>query len=235
MFIKKIAGFTLIAILLNLNNCFAQDTVFWTRGLRIGCDLSRFALPELQPDRKALEFSFDTEFKNNKFVVIELGNEQVKTENDRLTYQSKGYYGRLGMDFNILKRDKLEKGRDIVFVGFRYGYCNINQQVNKFVTPSFFPKDTVWGSFPSANLYGHWLEVAFGIKVEVLKNLFLGTSLRGRVMLFSKKDINYPNFMSGFGNGANPNSFGLNYTVSYQIPLMKVAPKKVVKKVQPRK
>ena len=236
MFIKKIAGFILVTIVLNINNCIAQDTAQWTRGLRFGCDVSRFALSEFQQGRKAMEFSFDTEYKYNKFFTAEAGVEQISTSNDRLSYKSTGFYGRAGLDFNILKRDKLEKGRDIVYVGFRYGFYHVNHQVDSYVIPSYFPKDTRNGSFSSKNLNGHWIEVAFGLKVEVVKNLFLGGSARGRVLLFSGKDINYPNYMPGFGKGANKVNFGVNYSIYYQIPLMKVKPKKVAKiETKPKK
>jgi hypothetical protein len=230
MYIRKIAGFILITIVLSTTNCFAQDTAQWTRGLRFGCDLSRFLVHEFQSERNAMEFSFDTEYKSNKFATLEIGLEKATKENNRISYKSDGYYGRLGIDFNILKKDKLEKGRDVVFVGFRYGYYRVNQQVNSFMNPGFYPSDTLRGSYSSKSLYGHWAEVAFGLKVEVLKNLFLGASIRGKFMLYAKKDINYPYYMPGFGNGANNANFGINYSVYYQIPLMKVTPKKPLKK-----
>lgn len=230
MFIRKIAGFILITIVLSITDCFAQDTVQWTRGLRFGCDLSRFIVNELQPGRKAMEFSFDTEFKSNKFATLEIGTEKTTKENDRISYKSNGYYGRIGIDFNILKKDKLEKGRDVVFIGLRYGYYNVNQQVNSFAIPSLYAPDTLKGSYSSKNLFGHWAEVGFGLKVEVLNNLFLGASVRGRFLIYSKKDINFPYYIPGFGNGANSSNFGVNYSIYYQIPLMKVKPKKVAKK-----
>ena len=235
MFTRKIAGFTLTAILLlNINHSIAQDSIQWVRGVRIGCDLTRFALYEFQPDRKAMEFSFDTEFKRNKFVTAEIGMEQSKNENIRLSYRSSGFYGRVGVDFNILKKDKLEKGRDVVFVGFRYGYYNMTQQTDAYVIPSYYSTDTLRGSYSSKNLYGHWVEVAFGLKVEVLQNLFLGASMRGRVLLFSKKDLNYPYYAPGFGKGANSTNFGVNYSIYYQIPLSKVTAKKVAKRLPPQ-
>lgn len=230
MSIRKIAGFILITILLYIpNSLLGQDSISWTRGLRIGCDLSRFAVRGLQSGRSGMEFSIDSEYKKDKFATVELGVEQIRTENDRITYKSGGYYGRVGIDFNILKRDNLEKGRDIVFVGFRYGYYHMSHQVDSYIIPGYYPNDTILGSFSSKSLYGHWLEVAFGLKVEVLHNLFLGASIRGKVLLFSKKDINYPNYAPGFGKGANSVNFGINYSIYYQIPLGKVMSKQAKK------
>jgi hypothetical protein len=235
MLIKKIAGFTLIAILLDISDCFAQDTTQWTRGLRFGYDLSRLALYEFQPERKAMEFSFDTEIKNNMFTTVELGEEQTTRDISMFYYKSSGYYGRFGVDFNILKRDKMEKGRDIVYIGFRYGYYHVKQQVDRYMIPSYYPTDTAFGSISPKTFDGHWLECIFGLKVEVLKNLFLGASLRGKVLLYSSKGVNYPYYMPGFGKGANSLNFGVNYSIYYQIPLMKVKYKKVVKKLDSKK
>lgn len=230
MHIKKIVGFTLTAILLYIPDCFAQDTVQWTRGLRFGYDLSRLALYEFQPDRKGMEFSFDTEIKSKMFTTAEFGVEQAKRDISVLSYKSNGFYGRVGVDFNILKKDKLEKGRDVVFIGFRYGYFHDNQQLTKYTIPSFYTSDTASGGFSAKNIDGHWLEVVFGLKVEVLKNLFLGASLRGKVLLYSTKDVYYPYFMPGYGKGANGANFGISYSIYYQIPLMKVKPTKKAKK-----
>jgi hypothetical protein len=182
----------------------------------------------LNKDREAIEISADTEIKHNLFATIELGRESSKKESDIITYKGSGAYTRLGIDYNILKRDKLQKGRDLVFVGFRYGYTIMKQQTDSYTIPG--PMDTVRSSYPSVNLNGHWVEAIFGIKVEVLKNLFLGASIRGRILLYSTNEINFPYYMPGYGNGGNKANFGANYSIYYQIPLMKVKPKKVVVK-----
>ncbi|HEY4787019.1 MAG TPA: DUF6048 family protein, partial [Bacteroidales bacterium] len=180
------------------------------------------------PERKAVEFSFDTEVKRNLFTTAEAGFEHVDKENDLLSYKANGIYGRVGIDYNILKRDKLEKGHDIVYVGIRYGYFVLNQRTDNYTIPGNYPGDTLTGSISSRNMDGHWIEPVFGLKVEVVKNLFLGASLRGRILLFSTKEkgINYPEYMPGYGNGANKSNFGVNYSIFYQIPIMKVKPKK---------
>jgi hypothetical protein len=227
---RKIAGFILIAIPLYTNNCFSQDTVAWTRGMRFGCDLTRFAVGEFQPGRKAIEFSWDTEIKNNLFSTVELGLESATRENSNITYQSNGFYGRMGIDHNILKRDQLRK-RDIVYIGARYGFYTMNHQTDSYMIPGSHQGDTITGRFPSRTLNGHWLEGVLGVKVEVFTNFYLGASVRTRFLLFSKKDINYPYYIPGFGKGANIANFGITYSLYYQIPLMKVKPKpKEVKK-----
>jgi len=236
MYIRKIAGFILTTIVLNTYNCKAQDSIGWVRGLRFGCDLTRFALTQFQPERKAVEFSFDTEAKRNLFTTIEVGMERTSKVNDRLSYKSTGIYTRLGVDYNILGHDNLEKGRDIVYIGIRYGYFSITQQMDNFIIPGYYANDTVSpsGRASSQNLNGHWIEPVFGLKVEVLKNLYLGASLRGRILLYSKKGNlgTFPCYMPGFGNGANKSNFGVNYSIFYQIPIMKVKAKAKAKAIK---
>jgi hypothetical protein len=232
MSILKIANFIFFAILLNSINGQAQDTTEWTRGARLGCDISRFGLSLFQKGREAIEFSLDTEIKSDLFPAFELGGESAKQDNNRIKYKSNGLYARIGVDYNILGRDKLEKGRDIVYVGARYGFGLIKQQTDWYMVPGGALGDTITGSFPSANLSSHWLEGIFGLKVEVLHNLFLGASLRGKVLLFSKKNINYPFYMPGYGKGGNTSNFGITYSIYYQIPLMKVKPKIIKKEIK---
>jgi len=229
MSIKKIASFTLVTILLNTLSCLSQDSTVWVRGMRFGCDISRFALYQLNHDRKDIEFSFDTEVKHNLFATAEAGVEFSSKESDLISYKSSGAYGRIGVDYNILKRDKYQKGRDLVFVGFRYGFYEMVQQTDKYTIPGPYFGDTVTGSYPSKNLNGHWVELVFGIKVEIVKNLFLGASLRGKILIYSTKDINFPYYMPGYGNGGNTTNFDANYSIYYQIPIMKVKPKTIVR------
>lgn len=227
MFTKKIASFISILLLSNIL-CFSQDSLAWVRGMRFGCDISRLGLYVLNQDRQAIEFSFDTEVKPNLFGTIELGRESSTKQSDLISYKSSGVYGRLGIDYNILKKDKYEKGRDLVFIGFRYGYSLMKQQTDNYTITG--PKDTVRGSYPSVNLGGHWVEAVFGLKVEVLRNLFLGASIRGRILLYSTRNINFPYYLPGYGSGGNKTNFGANYSIYYQIPLMKVKPKKAIAK-----
>lgn len=193
--------------------------------MRFGCDLTRFAVGEFQSGRKAIEFSWDTEVKSDLFYTVELGLESTTKDNNSIRYKSDGFYGRLGFDHNILKRDQVKK-RDIVYIGLRYGFYRITQQTDWYMIPGSHQGDTITGSFSSKSLNGHWLEAVFGVKVELFKNFYLGASLRPRFLLFSKKDINYPCYMPGFGNGANKSSFGITYSAYYQVPFMKVKPKK---------
>jgi hypothetical protein len=230
MSIRKISKF--LFILLSFANVHAQQDSTWERGLRVGLDVSRFAMTVFTPERKAREISFDTEVKPNWFVTIETGLENVdllhqdstrippKRLITTLKYRSNGFYGRIGFDYNILKRDD-PRSRDVVFIGFRYGFYTMKQTTDWFTI--YEPRyGDIADSYPSKMLNGHWIEGVFGCKVEVTRNFFMGLSMRERILLFSKNDINFPFARPGFGDGSTKAVLGVNYSLYYQIPLMKV-------------
>lgn len=232
MSLTKIVRFTLsllLAVPFNLNAQEKTVNVDWERGIRLGCDLSRFALSTFQPERKGIEFSIDTEWKRNLFVTAEVGAEKVSDKSNRIDYTSNGFYGRIGIDHNIFARHDNPQSKDIVYVGVRYGFYSVTQRTDSYFIPEGYWGNTS-GSLATETLTGHWIEGVFGVKVELLKNMFLGLSARGRFLIFSQKNLNYPDYMPGFGDGSNKFNYGLNYSVYYQLPLMKVKAKPVEKK-----
>jgi hypothetical protein len=191
----------------------------WVRGIRLGCDVSRFGVPFLQKGRTATEFSIDTELKRNFTPTFEAGFENSKVNNDRIGYTSNGIYGRIGFDYNILKRED-PTSRNSFFIGARYGFSASKQTTNWNIAGDYFGT-TPKGS--SSDIIGtHWMELVVGLKVEVLKNLFFGWSLRERILFSTTSVENYPYAIPGYGNGGKGSYLGLNYSVYYSIPLMKV-------------
>jgi hypothetical protein len=88
---------------------------------------------------------------------------------------------------------------------------------------------TYWGIAPTLNIgnthaFAQWVEIGTGVKVEVFKNIYLGWSLRGRMLLSKTMGQNgvFPYIIPGYGQGENSSNFGVNYSIYYQIPLMKM-------------
>jgi hypothetical protein len=227
---KNILRFIFIllpAALLCLNSFAQEDTASvkvkqteWTRGIRLGCDVSRFVLPYTQKGRKAVEFSIDTEWKPRLFLTGEAGFENVSLSNDYINYTSNGFYVRAGYDKNVMKHDAPQY-HDMFFIGLRYGMSLMEQQVNSYTIT-----DSIWGnvdgSYSSKMIHTHWLEFVSGIKAEITKSIYIGFSARVRLRLFSTKDVTYGYANPGFGNGSNRLNVGFNYSIYYQIPIMKV-------------
>jgi hypothetical protein len=225
---KNTVKYFIIVLLIIPSFSFAQDST-WVRGIRIGCDLSRFALPLTQPNRKAaVEFSIDTEWKPKFFPTGELGFESAQVSNEVINYRSNSIYGRIGFDKNIIKNDN-SKFKDMFFVGYRYGISMVHQEINSFTI-----KDPYWGnvtgSYAPKTLFCHWVELVGGTRAALTNYLFIGFSGRIRFKLYAQKDINYPFVIPGFGNGSKKVIVGFNYSLYFQIPVKKEKITKVTSK-----
>jgi len=205
----------------------ASDTIL-SNGLRIGFDLGRIANYYLQNRRNfALEASADVGYQR-WLGVAELGYANVTNGRDGVySYTSNGIYGRLGVERNLLKG-----GDDVVFWGLRYGVGRVGYRYGSYTVI-----DPIWGnnngSIPQTSALQHWGELVGGIKGMVLKNVYLGFTLRFRVKISSNYSPETgPILVPGFGNAQNNTAFGISYYVAYRIPFKKPAtfPKKPKKK-----
>jgi hypothetical protein len=177
-------------------------------------------MPSIQSATKsAFEIQADYPYKGNFFPTVEVGYQSVDDLKDSFHYTNKGAYGRIGVDMNINKFQSLSDN-DLVFVGFRYGFSRFTQQ-----TPSA-TYTNYWGtrqtSFPTANMSAHWSELVFGLKGELMPNLFFGWSVRAKFLLSATKDPNVtPYVIPGLGYTSSEVPFDFSVTVAYRIPLTK--------------
>ena len=217
---EKILKFTISFLLITICARGQQDSLR-TYGLRLGVDLSRLVMPYLQPNRKDMEFSADMEIRNNLFGVLEGGWNKSKIDNGpKFQYQSSGYFGRIGIDYNLLTHDYIQEN-NLAYVGFRLGHAQFQQQASHYQL-----LDPYWGnvngSVPLHSLQASWLEFVAGLKVEALKHFFLGWSIRARILLNNQVDpILTPYVIPGYGKGAVKGEFDVNYSIYYLIPLFK--------------
>lgn len=186
--------------------------------VRFGCDLSRFALPYVGDiGSKGLEFSVDGEIKYNWFPTVEVGRQSLKHNADSIHYKMNGNYFRVGLDYNILKY-KHRLDRDICFVGVRFACSSFSQEV-PFVEVRNSRFDIVT-NIPKSDLNAYWGEAVVGLKGELLKNLYMGVTVRAKMML---AHANYrsvtPYIVPGFGKGYNKINAGISYSIMYAIPI----------------
>ncbi len=224
----------ILLLLITSNVCFSQftphhDSIFWTRGIQIGCDISRFLLPVINPGQKGIEASAGFRLTTNLYPVAELGEEEADFKNNIITQTANGQYLRLGCDINLRNYVK-DFSNNIIFFGFRYGIGNVNYSINSYTIT-----DTIYGNqqgnIGNTHVFAQWLEAAAGVRVEVVKNIFLGWSIRGKILLGKTQNSTYPYIIPGFGYGENSTNVGINYSIYYQIPIQRMktyykAPKK---------
>jgi hypothetical protein len=205
-------------------------------GIRFGADLFKLTRSFYDKNYKGIEFVGDYRLTKNYYLAAELGNENKTTEDDRLNSTAKGTYIKVGFDYNSYE-NWLDM-RNMVFIGLRYGASTFSQQLNSYKlynTSTYFPEaSTVISGDKFNGLSAQWFEVVVGMKAEVLKNIYVGFSVRMNRMLSNTKPENFDNlYIPGFNRTYNGDfGVGFNYTVSYFLPIYKTksSPKKEVKK-----
>ena len=201
-------------------HCGAQPIPEGTLGLRFGLDLSKFIYKIFEPDRTAIETSIDLEVKNNLFVVAEPGWFKVDLIKTKYEYSLSGSYVKLGLDYNFYKHETAEDN-DIVYGGLRYGFNLFKHEASNIVI-----YDKYWGDYSadilSTSHSGHWIEFVSGIKTELFlsKNIFLGLSLRGKILLSDGGDeFISPYIIPGYGKGNKKVATEITYSLMYRIPV----------------
>jgi hypothetical protein len=218
---KNIFGYIFKAsiLLMLIQPMTGQDTLR-TYGPRIGIDVARFAYIFADPSEIGAEFSVDAEVYKNLYPVFEIGYSHLSESADLFDYNSGGGYVRAGVDYNLLPL----KDRSIhhsITAGFRYGISIFRHQAENVIIPSHY-----WGDymmdFYEKDLAGNWFELIGGLKTEVIPNLFLGWAVRYKILLNPDMDpLMKPWIVPGYGSARENRGFGLTYSVSYKIPLIK--------------
>ena len=197
-------------------------------GIRLGIDISKPIRMLIEPDYKGLELVGDYRLSRNLFVAAELGSETKKIDKDAVDFETSGTYVKLGIDYNVYNN---WVGMDnLIVVGFRYGFSQHSQTLHGY---ALLNNDQYWQEDNRISLAdpkkfeglnGHWIELQLGVKAELLQNLYMGISFQMHRLLSDKAPENFENlFIPGFNKVLtdNPYGAGLNYTISYQLPIYK--------------
>ena len=174
-------------------------------------------MPFIESGRLGAEVSLDYEIHKNFYPVIEAGWQKTDTHSEEFNYRSDGSYGRIGLDYNIFKRNPKQK-YDMVFPGLRFGYSKSTQGGDGVIV-------NYWGNYkynlPEFDVTAYWLEFAGGMKVEIIKNIFIGWSGRARFMLnHTDTDIMDSYLIPGFGDSEKKVNLGINYSIFYRFPIV---------------
>ena len=111
--------------------------------------------------------------------------------------------------------------------GLRYGISTFKQELLSYQiydTNQTFPATTITEPVEFSGLTAHWAELIFGIKTEVLPNLYLSINLQLKRKIAEGTPENFNNlFIPGFNRTYDFSEFGAGYgyTVSYLIPIFK--------------
>lgn len=201
-------------------------------GLRVGIDLVKPILSAVKTNYNGFEIVGDYRVKRNLYIAAEIGVAEQNKRRDTYAFTASGSYISTGINYNTFK-NWLEMDNEI-YIGARYGFSLFDQTVDQYTIyqegveidgisgPYFEPRQNLT-PIVQENLTAHWFGILMGLKVETLKNLYLGANIQFNFILAQKQPHNFQNlFIPGFnkvystGTGM---SFG--YTISYRIPLYK--------------
>ncbi len=206
-------------------------------GVRFGADISKLIQSFYDENYKGIEFVGDYRVTKNYYLAGELGNENTTVADNRLSFTTQGTYLKVGFDYNSYE-NWLDM-RNMLYIGMRYGASTFSQTLNSYAiynTSNYFSEaPTVISGEKYNGLTSQWIEVVMGLKAEVLKNIYLGFSIRMNRLLTNTKPDNFDNlYIPGFNRTYNGDfGIGFNYSVSYFLPLYKT--KSTKKEVQKKK
>ncbi|MCM5664288.1 DUF6048 family protein [Galbibacter mesophilus] len=221
----------------------ADSTTFKQRyGLRVGIDLSKPLRSILDEDYRGLELVGDFRVSHNFYVAAELGNEEKTTQEDNFNFTTNGSYLKLGFDWNTY--ENWYGMENIINLGIRFGLSTFSQTLNEYqvYTPNQFWNEAGSGIFGEDNLgeysglSAQWTEIVLGIKVEILRNVFMSGSVRLNYLINDTQANQFPNlYIPGFNKVTDGSNFGVgyNYTISYLIPIFKSNKPKKKKEEKP--
>ncbi len=188
-----------------------EDLTFY--GIKAGINVGRFSDFLFKPERFSYEGSLDINFGHKYFAVAEAGYSNTNLKKDNYDYYSDGYFIKLGLDYNMLEKYPT----DFLGVGFRLGAASFNHSAENVIV-----ENDLWGNIPinidSESVDTYWLEGSFGLKAELLKNIYFGWSALIKIRLSGGSPSFQPYDIPGYGNGINSINLGANYYIYYQIP-----------------
>lgn len=184
------------------------------KGIKFGVNIGRFSDYLFKPERVSYETSFDFNLSHKYYGVFEAGYSEIELKKDNYLYRSDGYFMKVGMDYNMLKKQPT----DYLGIGFRLGWTDFSQSAsNIFIESNHWPASST--SIDPKSLNTYWLEISLGIKGEVFKNVYFGWSGLVKIRVAGENDLNVqPYDIPGFGSASKGINLGANYYIFYQIP-----------------
>ena len=210
---------------ITLGNASLVNDTIEKFGVRAGIDLNKIVKSATDDNYKGLSISGDIRLKESFYVYSEIGNEEKQINSDYLNSSVKGTYLKFGVNF---KMNNDIRTQNIVYSGFNFGYSNFDQNINRYTI--YNTNSTYWGESTInepknlSNLNALWVELVFGLKTEILNNLFLGFELQLKSIIKQKNIQNISNlYIPGFNRTYDSSGLGagFSYTVSYLIPIIK--------------
>ncbi len=193
--------------------------------LSIGIDLYRPIYSNINDDDLSYELITTLRIFKDFSIASEIGSLDRYIEDENVNFTSSGEYIKFGFDYNLYNN---WTGMDnSIYLGIRFATSNFNNKIDNYTVrnPDSYWSNTVTDGYEvvnHSNQNANWLEFLVGIKVETIKNIYFGISLRLNRLLSNSSPNNFSNlYIPGFNKVTDDNSWGsgFNYTLTYSLPL----------------
>jgi len=218
--------FTSIILTLTFNSFSAStnDTIE-KFGIRAGIDIQKIIKSATDNDYTGLSISGDIRLKESLYIFSELGNEEKIISNYYLNSTVKGAYLKCGVNFKLNNDIRTQ---NIVYSGFNLGFSQFDQRINSYTiyntSSIYWGESNITEAVNLTDLKAFWLELVFGLKTEILNNLFLGFELQLKNILKQNNKQGITNlYIPGFNRTYDSSKLGagFSYSISYLIPVVK--------------
>ena len=178
---------TLSCIAIKTNASVSNDSLK-KYGIRIGTDLQKLIKSASSQEYNGISFKADIRFKESIFLFSEIGNEKKIVEYSSVDSEVSGNYIKLGLQFKLNK--DIIGLRNLIYSSFGFGISSFDQTISRYNI--YYIYSNLWGEFTNTdainleNLNANWIEIGFGIKTEILNNLFLGIELQLKNLIYQK-------------------------------------------------
>ena len=193
--------------------------------LSIGIDLYRPIYSSINDDDLSYELITSLRIFEDFSIASEIGSLDKFVEDENVNFTSTGDYLKFGFDYNLFNN---WTGMDnSIYLGIRFATSSFNNKIDSYTVrnPDSYWSNNVLDNYETinhSNQNAKWIELLVGIKVETIKNIYLGISLRLNRLLSNTAPNNFNNlYIPGFNKVTDDNSWGsgFNYTLTYSLPL----------------
>jgi len=194
------------------------DSTKWLNGFTVHVDLASLITSSLTNNViYSTEGGIQMDLKHKIFPTIELGIAGAnKSTSINSGFKTNGVFERIGVDFNLRKKKPDSKPTNNLFIaGIRLGMSHYNYSVTNLIIANDYWGDSQPLNFLDQSTTKIWYEIVIGVQVEVLKNFYMGWSIRKKNLI--TQDILgqvAPWYIPGFGQN-NGSNWGFNYALGY--------------------
>ena len=211
---------------ITLGNVSLKNDTIEKFGIRVGADIHKIIRSASNNDYTGFSFDADIRLKESIYISSEIGNEEKQINNSYINSTAKGNYLKFGAKFKLNKKDI--GTQNITYSGLNIGFSGFNQTINSYTI--YNTNSSTWGEsiinepINLNDLNALWFEILFGLKTEIINNLFLGFEIQLKNIISQKNKQEITNFyIPGFNRTYDSSGIGagFSYTISYLIPVIK--------------